>query len=331
VLLRGRLDGTGEPETVLGGEANHAVAASPAGRWLVDTASRATQPPTTTLRRPDGTEVRVLARQTTPAHEALGLEPPEWFTVRAADGVELSAVLWRPPAFDPARKHPILVQVYGGPGSSTVRDAWRGSGSYFASLLAREGFCVLSVDGRGTGGRGKAFEAAVHRRLGTPELPDQVAAVREVARRPGLDGERVGIWGWSYGGTMACLAMTRAPDVFRAGVAVAPVTDWALYDSIYTERYMDRPEENPDGYRDAAAVRWAKDLRGALLLVHGLSDDNVHVANTLRMGEALLAHRRPFDQMLYPRRGHGIEGTAEHLDAYRRILDHFHRHLGGAR
>jgi dipeptidyl-peptidase-4 len=251
--------------------------------------------------------------------------------VRAADGVELSAALWRPPGLDPARRHPLIVHVYGGPGSSLVRDAWRGAGTYYPALLAREGFFVLTVDGRGTGGRGKDFETVVHRRLGLRELDDQVAAVREVARRPGVDGERVGIWGWSFGGTVACLAMTNAPTVFRAGVAVAPVTDWRLYDSIYTERYMDRPAENPDGYRDTAATTRAKDVRGALLLMHGLADDNVHVANTLRMGEALLAAKRPFDQMLYPRHGHGIGGPTEHLDVYRRVRDHFRRHLGGPR
>jgi dipeptidyl-peptidase-4 len=330
-LMRGRLDGTGSPETLLGGEWNHAVSASPNGRWLVDTTSLSTVPPTTTLRRADGTEVRVLARQTTPAHEALRLVSPEWLTVRAADGVALSAVLWKPPGFDPARTHPLIVHVYGGPGSSIVRDTWRGAGSYYTELLARDGFLVLAVDGRGTGGRGKDFETVVHRRLGLPELDDQVAAVREIAKRPGVDGERVGIWGWSYGGTMACLAMARAPTVFHAGVAVAPVTDWRLYDSIYTERYLDRPEENPDGYRDTAAVSFAKDVRGALLLMHGIADDNVHVANTLRLGTALLTAKRPFDQMLYPACGHGIGGAANHVDVYGRIREHFRRHLGGPR
>jgi dipeptidyl-peptidase-4 len=219
----------------------------------------------------------------------------------------------------------VIVQVYGGPGSRIVRDEG-GSGPFLEALLVSRGFLVFELDGRGTGGQGARFQRLVQGRLGRPELEDQVRGVRMLAERPYVDASRVGIWGWSYGGTMACNAMTFASDVFRAGVAVAPVTDWRWYDTIYTERYMGLPSENPKGYAETSCLRAADEMDGRLLLVHGTGDDNVHVQNTYRLVDALLdAGKTSFDVMVYPGAGHGLGGR--HVDFYTRLLRFFEAHL----
>jgi dipeptidyl-peptidase-4 len=245
-------------------------------------------------------------------------------TVPGEEGIALRTVLWRPRDFDPAKKYPVVVTVYGGPGQRVVRDDF---GGLWSSFLAQEGFLVFSLDGRGSSGRGKAFETGIKGRLGTLELEDQLRGVEWLKAQPFVDPDRIGIWGWSYGGTMTCVALTRS-KAFRAGAAVAPVTDWRFYDTIYTERYMDRPQDAEAGYREASCVARAKDLSGALLLCHGLADDNVHVQNTFRMTDALVAAKKPFDLMIYPGRSHGLGGPAT-LDVYRRMLEHFKRHLLG--
>ena len=322
-VLRVPLDG-GDATTVTDPATSHGARFSPSGRLFVDAASRLDLLTRHALRRADGTEVRPLATSETAAMRALALPAPTLRTLRTDPA--LVACVRVPRAFDPARRWPVVAHVYGGPGSRTVRDVHGGVG--FDAVLAEAGFVVLAVDGRGTAGRGKDHEATVHRRLGTCELEDLVTAVELLAREPWFDRERVGVWGWSYGGTFAALAAARAPTTFRAAAAVAPVTDWALYDTIYTERYMDLPAENAAGYRDAAVTSFAKDVSGALLLAHGLADDNVHAQNTWRLVDALVAAGRPFDLQAYPQRGHGIEGTASRLHLHRRILEHFRRHLG---
>jgi dipeptidyl-peptidase 4 len=303
---------------------SHSARFSPTGRFFIDAASLAGVPTKWTLRRADGTEVRALGDAKTKAWDDLALPPPEirWL----AGDPEMPCEIRRPRNFDASRKWPVVFHVYGGPGSRMVSDAF-GGGGLFDEVLTEAGIVVVSVDGRGTGGRGKDFEAAVYRRLGTCEVEDLVAAVDRLAKEPWFDRARVGVWGWSYGGTFSALAMGRAPQVFRAGVAVAPVTDWRLYDTIYTERYMDRPCDNEDGYRVAAALSWAKDVTGSLLLAHGLADDNVHAQNTWRMVQALVAAGRPYDLQIYPQRGHGIDGMNERRHLHKRIVEHFREHL----
>ena len=324
------------PRLVTDDAFSHGASFSPTGRWWVDTASRATVPPVTTVREADGPGSRLLADTGTPELRSLGLVPPELTTVPVEAGPDakpaddLDAMVVRPRPFDPKRTYPVIVHVYGGPGSGMVRDAWRGTTSLFDAYLAQEGFVVLKVDGRGSAGRGTAYERRVHRNLGTLEVEDLGTAIRWLAKRPWVDATRVGVWGWSYGGYLAALALARAPTVFRAAVAVAPVTDWRLYDTIYTERYMGLPAENVEGYRISAPTTWAKDVRGALLLAHGLADDNVHFQNTARLVQALTQAGRPYDLQVYPQRAHGIEGAAEHLHLFRRIVEHFRTHLQGA-
>jgi dipeptidyl-peptidase-4 len=290
----------------------------------VDAHSSLSRAPRQTLRSADGAEVRTLADAKTDALRALSLPPASIGEILRPDGVVLRTLLRRPAHASEAAPVPAVVFVYGGPGARSVRDAWEG---LFHSVLVEDGFAVLTVDNRGSSGCGRAFETQVCRRLGRLELEDQVLGAEHLRSLPWVDATRLGIWGWSYGGTMACLALTRAPGVFRAGVAVAPVTDWRLYDSIYTERYLGTPDENEEGYREGSPLPHAARLEGALLLCHGLSDDNVHFDHSARFAEALLQAKKPFDWMPYPGRGHGIEGDAARLDLYRRVREHFRRHL----
>jgi dipeptidyl-peptidase-4 len=205
--------------------------------------------------------------------------------------------------------------VYGGPGSQTVTDAWGGPTYLWHQMLAQEGYLVASVDNRGTGARGAKFRKLTYLHLGRYEVADQIAAARWFARQPYVAADRIGIWGWSYGGYMTTRTMLLGADVFRAGLAVAPVTDWRFYDTIYTERYMRTPAENPAGYDESAALPYADSLKGNFLVVHGTGDDNVHFQNSVRLVERLEAANKQFDMRIYPNRTHAIAGgtTRENL------------------
>lgn len=327
VPLRPPLDegGPRSLEAITQADASHTASFSTTGRVFLSEASRLDRPPVFTVRRAhDGTRLRDAGDAATPAWRALALPPPR--VVRLPGDPELVASIRTPRALDAARRYPVLFHVYGGPGSRSVRDAF-GGGHLFDAVLAEAGFVVVRVDGRGTSGRGKAFETQVHRRLGALEVEDLVSAVARLASEPWFDRDRVGVFGWSYGGYLAALAACRAPHTFRAAAAMAPVTDWRLYDSIYTERYMDGPDANAEGYATAAVTRWAKDARDGLLLVHGLADDNVHVAHTWRLVDALVQAKRPFDLAVLPGEGHGFASREARRDVHRRILEHFRRRL----
>jgi dipeptidyl-peptidase-4 len=250
----------------------------------------------------------------------------EWVDLRAKDGTLLHASLLKPASFDPARRYPAIVSVYGGPHAQSVRNDW-GHVSTFEHLLASRGFLVFSLDNRGTSNRGHAFEAPVFRDLGRVELEDQLAGVAHLKSLPFVDSERLGIWGWSYGGYMTLYALTKAPGVFRAGVAGAPVTDWTLYDSIYTERYMGTPSSNPKGYEASSPLQAAAALQGGLLILHGTADDNVHVANTLAFASALVRAGKPHALNLHPRQLHAFKDKADRVARDRAVLRHFETHL----
>jgi dipeptidyl-peptidase-4 len=213
----------------------------------------------------------------------------------------------------------VLVYVYGGPHAQVVVDGWGGIYTLWHQLMAQRGFLVFNLDNRGSAGRGKGWENAIYRQFGDRELQDQLLGVEYLRSLPYVDSRRIGIWGWSFGGYMACVALTRAPDVFRAGAAVAPVTDWLNYDTIYTERYMDLPKNNPDGYRQSSPVHFAGQLGGRLLLVHGTADDNVHLQNTIQMSKALIDAGRPFQLMLYPQMEHGIRSRECRIHLFKMI------------
>lgn len=304
-------------------------------RYFLSSHSTTDHPAVVTLRRTDGTIVKTLEANTAVRQTLAQTRRPrlEWTTVPAADGTtRLNAMVWKPSSFDPARRYPVLFYVYGGPGSQTVKNQWGGTRQLWHEYLAEEqGVVVVSVDGRGTGARGYAFKTATYRRLGQIEAQDQIAAAQYVARQPWADPARLGLWGWSFGGytTLNGLLMGEGPQTFRVGMAVAPVTDWRQYDTIYTERFLSTPQANPDGYAVGSPIQYADRLaeRQHLLLVHGDLDDNVHLQNTTQMVEALQNAGKPFDLMVYPGKNHSIGGRATRLHLYRMMTRYVRTHL----
>ncbi|RMF87262.1 MAG: S9 family peptidase [Nitrospirae bacterium] len=301
---------------------------APDHRFLLVTSSTIATPPRMDLVTAGGRKVRAFHEPDTAELDAARLPEPRFLEVPAEDGTPLHAMLILPPD-GRDRPHPAVVYVYGGPHAQVVRNRWGRSTLLFHRWLAAQGFVVFALDNRGSAARGREFEGAVDHRLGQRELADQLAGVRWLKSQPFVDPERVGIWGWSYGGYMTCYALTHAPGVFRAGAAVAPVTDWRLYDSIYTERYMGTPEENPGGYAAGSVLEKVGELRDALLVIHGTGDDNVHLQNTIQLADRAWRAGKTFDLMLMPNLKHGLYAEGSHLQVFRRIARHFLRHLAG--
>jgi dipeptidyl-peptidase-4 len=288
-----------------------------AHRFYVDYYSRAGVPTVEQLRQADGTLVRTIAGDTALTRKLtlLGLTPPTFLKIRVSDGVDLNALIIKPRDFNPAKVYPLLLYVYGGPGSQTVVDAWGGTGYLWYQMLAQEGYLIATVDNRGTGGRGARFRKMAYLRLGHYETQDQIAAARYFGSLPYVDPSRIGIWGWSYGGYVASRTLFLSGGVFKAAMAVAPVTDWRYYDTIYTERYMRTPAENPEGYDESAPLTYADSLKGNFLLVHGTGDDNVHFQNSVRLVQRLEQANKQFDMRIYPNKTHSISGgnTSENI------------------
>ncbi len=291
-------------------------------KYFINTWSDANTPPVYTVNLgKNGDLVRVLEdnERLRELREEYSLQPREFFTITTSEGIELNA--WRilPADFDPAKKYPVLFDIYGGPGSQTVRNSY-GSGELWGQYLAQEGIIVVSVDGRGTGGRGEEFKKMTYQELGKFETIDLIEAGKYMADLPYTDENKIGVFGWSYGGYMSTLAMTKGADVFDVGIAVAPVTNWRYYDNIYTERFMRTPQENPSGYDENSPIFYVDQLKGKYLLIHGMTDDNVHPQNTYDLITALVAADKDFELMLYPNSNHGIytgKNTTIHL--YRKM------------
>ena len=233
----------------------------------------------------------------------------------------LNAFIMKPDNFDPSKKYPVFMYVYGGPGSQTVTNSWKGQNYWWFQSLVQKGYIVVSVDNRGTGARGEMFKKMTYKQLGKYEIEDQINAAKHMASLPYVDGDRIGIFGWSYGGYMSSLAITKGADVFKAAIAVAPVTNWKWYDSIYTERYMQTDRENSAGYEDNSPVNFAELLKGKYLLVHGNGDDNVHFQHTAEMANALIKANKQFDTYFYPNRNHGIYGDNARIHLYTKMTD----------
>jgi dipeptidyl-peptidase 4 len=302
-LYRVPLEG-GAIERVTPEDGFHTVTVSPDGRLMVDVHDSLRQPPRALLREASGRTLRVLDPNDDPEPAALGLHPPEMVTLPAGDGTTLYGALYRPPGPVPAGGFPAIVSVYGGPGSQRVRNAWELTSDLRAQRLVGQGFVVFKLDNRGTPRRGKAFETALFHRLGSVEVEDQIAGARWLAERPEIDGARIAIYGWSYGGYMAARCLLLAPDRFRAAVAGAPVTDWDGYDTHYTERYLGTPQDDRDGYTAASLLPLAPRLQRPLLIVHGMVDENVHFRHTARLLSALNAARRRYDLLVFPEERH---------------------------
>ncbi len=327
-LLRVGLDGKGLAR-ISTDPGTHSAAFAPTFALYVETYSQAGVPPVQTLRRSDGTLVRTIASNAKLREKVLGLglNRPEFITVKTPEGVELNAWIIKPKGFDPTRRYPLLMNVYGGPGSQTVTDAWGGANYLWHQMLAQDGYVIASVDNRGTGGRGAKFMKQTYLHLGRSESADQIAAARWFAAQPYVNPDRIGIWGWSYGGYMTSLSMFRGAGVFKAALAVAPVTDWRFYDTIYTERYMRTPQENAAGYDESAPLMYADSLRGSFLLVHGTGDDNVHFQNSERLVERLEAANKQFDLRIYPNKTHSIAGGTTRENLYGLFTSWLKAHL----
>lgn len=248
----------------------------------------------------------------------------EFFTFETTDGVALNGWMMKPVNFDASKKYPVLMYQYSGPGSQEVLDAW---GISWETYMASIGYVVVCVDGRGTGGRGEAFEKCTYLKIGVKEARDQVETALYLGKLPYVDKNRIGIWGWSYGGYMTLMSMSEGTPVFKAGVAVAAPTDWRFYDTVYTERFMRTPKENAEGYQEASALTRAGNLQGKLLLVHGMADDNVHYQNCVEYTERLVQLGKQFDMQIYTNRNHGIYGGNTRLHLYTRLTNFFKDNL----
>ncbi|HSC27737.1 MAG TPA: S9 family peptidase [Vicinamibacterales bacterium] len=334
-LYRSRLDGSGVPERVTPGDQSgtHQYDLAPGGRMAFHTWSAFDRPPVTEV--VELPSHRVLRALTDPAalvsRLADELHPPvEFLTVDIGGGVTLDGFMLKPRSFDPSRTYPVLVYVYGEPAGQTVLDRWGGSLRLFFRALANAGYVIVSFDNRGTPApRGAAWRKVIYGSVGDLSSKEQAAAIRALtARHAFLDDQRIGIWGWSGGGTNTLNAMFRYPDLYKVGVSIAPVPDQRLYDTIYQERYMGLPDQNAEGYRVGSAINFAEGLKGKLLLMHGTGDDNVHYQGTERLINRLVELGKPFDLMVYPNRSHSINegpGTTPHV--YHRIARHFLEHL----
>jgi dipeptidyl-peptidase-4 len=253
------------------------------------------------------------------------------FSTINVNGNELNMWMIKPADFDASKTYPLFMFQYSGPGSQSVANRWNSTNDYWYQMLAQEGYIVACVDGRGTGYKGAEFKKVTQNELGKYEVEDQIAAAKKLAERPYIDEERIGIWGWSYGGFMSSNALFKGNDVFKMAIAVAPVTSWRFYDTIYTERYMTTPQENPSGYDENSPINHVDKLKGDFLLIHGSGDDNVHVQNTMRMVEALIQADKQFEWMIYPDKNHGIYGGNTRLHLYKKMTDFIHRTLGDKR
>jgi dipeptidyl-peptidase-4 len=285
-------------------------------KYYIHTYSNANTPPVISLRKANGELVRTLEDNAALADKMKNeqLSRKTFLTITTPE-IDLNASLILPVNYNPAKKYPVFVNVYGGPGHNEVLDSWDGNDYFFHQLLAQEGYMVLSIDPRGTQYRGAAFKKSTYLQLGKLEIQDVIAATKEFAKRPDVDASRLGIMGWSYGGFMSSLAMTKGQGLFKVGIAVAPVTNWRFYDNIYTERFMRTPQENAKGYDDNSPINFAKDLQGKYFLIHGAADDNVHYQNSMEMISALVKANKQFDLFIYPNKNHGIYGgnTRNHL------------------
>lgn len=318
-LHRVRLDGS-EHVRITSSPLNHTfLSISPDNRFVMATREQADTPPSTVVyETTEGKEVAILAEGNRDAAEELNLPPAELFSFPSADGKEtIWGVLHKPSNFDPTKNYPLLIDVYGGPESRGISNSYSP-----ANPNCEMGYLIAKVGNRGTVGRGKAFESATYMGLGKLDLDDQAEAVKFLTQREYIDENRVGIYGHSYGGYMSALALLRYPDVFQVAVSGAPVTDWRNYDTIYTERYMRTPEENKDGYKEGSCETYVENLKGRLLLVHGLVDDNVHPSNTWQLIKQLQNANKRFDLMVYPGFAHGIGSTYNSLR-----WEYFYRHL----
>lgn len=297
--------------------------------YFINTFSSATTPPVYTLNNAkDGKKVREIKNNNdlTTKLSNYQVAQKEFSTINI-NGNDLNMWTMKPKDFDPNKTYPLFMTQYSGPGSQSVANSWYGANDFWYSMLANEGYIVVCVDPRGTGFKGADFKKVTQKELGKYEVEDQIAAAKQLGSMDYVDASRVGIWGWSYGGFMSSNCLLKGNDTFSMAIAVAPVTNWRFYDSIYTERYMTTPQENASGYDDNSPINHVDKLKGKYLLVHGTADDNVHVQNTMRMVEALVQANKQFDWAIYPDKNHGIYGGNTRIHLYNKMTNFIKENL----
>ncbi|MFV5699596.1 S9 family peptidase [Flavobacterium sp. ZT3R17] len=309
----------------------NAATLSPNFQYYINTFSSAIQPTTYTLNESKtGRQVKVIENNEALASKLKGYSLPakEFFVLKTEKGNELNAWIMKPKDFDSTKKYPVFMIQYSGPGSQQVVNGWGSSNEYWFMMLAQQGYIVACVDGRGTGYKGADFKKVTQKELGKYEVEDQIDAAKVIGNYSFVDKSRIGIWGWSFGGFMASNCIMKGNDVFKMAIAVAPVTNWRFYDSVYTERYMQTPQENASGYDENSPINYVDKLKGKFLLIHGSGDDNVHVQNSMQMMEALIQANKQFDSQIYPDKDHGIKGGKTRIQLYTKMTNFIKENLG---
>ena len=303
---------------------------SPNFQYFISTFSSATMPTKYTLNEAkSGKEVQAIQNNEALSAKLKSYDLPskEFFVLKTEKGNELNAWMIKPKDFDASKKYPVFMFQYSGPGSQQVANSWINSNDYWFMMLSQQGYIVACVDGRGTGYKGADFKKVTQLQLGKYEVEDQIDAAKVIGNYSFVDKTRIGIFGWSYGGFMASNCLLKGNDVFKMAIAVAPVTNWRFYDSIYTERYMTTPQENASGYDDNSPINHVNKLKGKYLLIHGSGDDNVHVQNTMQMMEALIQSNKQFDSQIYPDNNHGIYGGNTRIQLYNKMTNYIKDNL----
>ena len=328
-----KIDAKGRKTKLSSREGTNQAIFSKSMKYFINTFSNISTPPLITINDNTGKELITLVDNQRLKDKVASMTLPskEFFTFKTSEGVELNGWMIKPANFDPNKKYPVIMHQYSGPGSQQVLDRWnigsRSDNGMFEAYMADRGFISVCVDGRGTGGRGAAFEKCTYLNLGVKEARDQVETALYLGSLPYVDAKNIGLWGWSFGGYNTLMAMSEGTPVFKAGVAIAAPTDWRFYDTVYTERFMRTPKENMEGYEASSAMNRVNNLHGALLLMHGTADDNVHLRNASEYSEALVQADKQFDMHIYTNRNHSIRGgnTTKHL--LTRVTDFFIEHL----
>ena len=318
-----KLDGSGKKRLTIKTGTN-AATFSPNFQYFINSFSNATSAPKYTLNESKtGKELKVIAsnEKLEEKLKSYNLPKKEFFELTTEKGIKLNAWLIKPKNFDENKKYPVFMYQYSGPGSQQVDNTWNGTDDYWFMMLAQEGYIVACVDGRGTGYKGAEFKKCTQKELGKYEVIDQIDAAKVIGNYSYVDKSRIGIFGWSFGGFMASNCIFQGADVFKTAIAVAPVTSWRYYDSIYTERYMQTPQENASGYDANSPISHVSNLKGNFLLIHGTADDNVHVQNTMKMVEALVQANKQFDWAIYPDKNHSIYGGKTRLQLYTKMTN----------
>lgn len=297
--------------------------------YFIETSSTATKPYTYVLKDGNGKTVKELQNNDEQLKklQADNMVSKEFITIPNEAGDQMNAWIMKPKNFDPNKKYPLFMYQYSGPGSQSVANSWDGGNGLWFNHLVQQGYIVACVDGRGTGYKGTKFKKVTYLNLGKYEIEDQIAAAKWFGKQTYIDKSRIGIFGWSFGGYMASLALTKGADVFKTGIAVAPVTNWRYYDSIYTERFMRTPQENAKGYDENSPTEFANLLKGKFLLIHGTADDNVHFQNSMDFSEALIQNKKQFEFMAYPDKNHGIYGGNTRPQLYQMMTDFLLKNL----